>query len=240
MLSRRNVLIVIGLMLVASAGSADTKVEQITHTDAVQMMGQSQPATDTKMVTWYGKDMMAAISDDTTMIVRLDQKKAYVVEHGEKSYSELDLPIDPAKLMPPGMAEQMAQFMKFDVTVTATDESKQIGEWQARRFNVDINGPMMQAKIVAWATTEIDIDISAAKEMSTQLLLLQPGMEPMAREMKKIEGFQIASESVTSAMGAEIKTNTKTLSIVKEDPPAGTYEVPAGYTHKEFQIKMGR
>jgi hypothetical protein len=239
MLSQRNVLIVIGLMLVASAGSADTKVEQITHTDAVQMMGQSQPATDTKTVTWFGKDMMAAISDDTTMIVRLDQKKAYVVDHSERTYSELDLPIDPAKLMPPGMAEQMAQFMKFDVTVTPTDEHKQIGEWRARRYNVDINGPMMQTTIVAWATTEVDIDISAAKEMSNQLLLLQPGMEPMARELMKIEGFQIASDTVTKAMGAEIGTSSKTLSIVKEDPPPGTYEVPAGYTLEKFEIKMG-
>jgi hypothetical protein len=239
MLTRRSVLVAIGLVLVVSVGFGDTKVEQMTHTDAVQMMGRSQPATDTKTVTWFGKEMMAAANDENTMIIRLDRKKAYIVNHGDKTYSELDLPIDPAKLMPPGMAEQMAQFMNFDVTVTPTDEYKQIGEWRSRRYNVDINGPMMQTKIVAWATTEIDIDISAAKEMSNQLLLLQPGMDAMAKEMKKIEGFQIASESVTSAMGAEIGSSTKTLSVVKGDAPAGTYEVPAGYKLVKFEMKMG-
>lgn len=238
----KNLFIAVCVLLAATVAGADTKVVQNSHTDAVTIMNRSQPATDTQTTTWFGEGRMAAISENTCIVVRADQKKMYIIDHDTKSYSVLDLPLDFTSLLPPGMGAQMMQMMAIKATVQPTDEHRQIGEWKARRWNVTLTSQMMNTTNTVWATTDVDLDMEAAWNLSREVMKLQPGMQSAVDEMAKIEGFQVAMESVTQAMGNEVKSRTETVSITSETPPAGTYEPPAGYTVEEFDLasRMGQ
>jgi len=231
---------VLSLMVVmvacAAAAAADTKVVKASHTDAFSMMGQNQPATDEQNTIWLGDGRMRMDQGDSSFIVRADEKKMYIVNHDDKKYYVVDLPVDPGKLLPPEMAKQMMQMMKFEATVTPSDETKKIGEWTARRYGVTMNSAMAQMKMEIWATKDIAFDYSGFNNLYEQTKLLAPGMEEVVDEMRKIDGFQVESATTMTMMGNEMKMSERTVSVEEGTPPAGTYDPPAGYKAEPFDF----
>ena len=66
---------------------------------------------DTLVKVWAAGDRLRRDEEGQSMIFRLDKSRLYVVDHEDKTYSEILLPIDIRKLMPKGseaMADQIA------------------------------------------------------------------------------------------------------------------------------------
>jgi hypothetical protein len=230
------------ILLAVGAASADFKVVQSYHQDGFSMMGQSQPATDENRITWLGENRMRMDQGDTSTIVVLDAKKMFILDHGKKIYYEIDLPIDLASMMPPGMGEQMLNMMKFDVSITPAEETKEVGEWNAKRYDMKMTSAMMSIDAVLWASTEAPIDLKDYAGLYAEVMSLQPGMADMAEKMGQIDGYVVAQDStMTMSMMGEtsIASNEQVTSIEEMDAPAGTYGPPADYAKEEFDyMKM--
>ena len=233
----RRVLFV-GLVLALGAGSAvaDTKIVQKTHTDGFTIMGQQQAPKDEQMVMWLGSDRLRTDTAGQSFIVRSDLKKMWMVDHDAKKYYELDLPVDMSQLMPAGMGEQMMQMMKLDATVKPTGEAKTIGEWTAQGYDVAVTSAMMQMKLKVWASRDVRLDFARFNSLYEQTKLISPGMDAMVAEMRKIDGFQVASEGTMTMMGANVKTSEELVSIEEGSAPAGHYDPPAGYAKQAFDF----
>jgi hypothetical protein len=230
------------ILLAAGAASADFKIVQSYHQDGFSMMGQNQPATDEDRITWLGENRMRMDQGDTSTIVVLEAKKMFILDHGDKIYYEIDLPVDLATMMPPGMGEQMLQMMKFDVTISPGDETKKVGDWTAKRYDMHMKSAMMSIDAVIWASTDAPIDLKDYVGLYAEVMSLQPGMADMAEKMGQIDGYVVAQDSTMSMsmMGeTSISSNEQVTSIEETDAPAGTYGPPAGYTKEEFDyMKM--
>jgi hypothetical protein len=151
MLVRRTLIALFVVLLSTGIAAADIKVVKQTHQDGFTIMGQTQPPEDREQTTWIGNDRMYMDQGGTATIVRLDLMKLYVVDHDTKSYHVLDLPVDLSKLVPPEMQPMLAM-MQFEVTVTPTEESKQVGEWNARRYDMTMTSQMFSMKTTMWVT----------------------------------------------------------------------------------------
>ena len=235
MLVRKTLSVLFVLLLSAGIAAADLKVIKQTHQDGFTIMGQTQPAEDKQQTTWIGTNMMYMDQGDNVTIVRLDTMKLYVVDHTTKTYHVLDLPIDLSTLVPPEMQPMLAM-MQFEVTVTPTDEHKQVGEWNARRYDISMTSQMFSMKSTMWATKVAGYDPEAFNSMYVHLNSLQPGMADAVKEMGKIDGLVVEQQGLITMMGNEVGTSEKTISIDNMDAPAGTYDPPAGYTEKPFDF----
>ena len=235
MLVRKTLSVLFVLLLSAGIAAADLKVIKQTHQDGFTIMGQTQPAEDKQQTTWIGTNMMYMDQGDNVTIVRLDTMKLYVVDHTTKTYQVLDLPIDLSTLVPPEMQPMLAM-MQFEVTVTPTDEHKQVGEWDARRYDISMTSQMFSMKSTMWATKVAGYDPEAFNSMYVHLNSLQPGMADAVKEMGKIDGLVVEQQGLMTMMGNEVGTSEKTISIDNMDAPAGTYDPPAGYTEKPFDF----
>lgn len=213
---------------------ADTLVTSKTHSDP--FMGQ--PAKDETSTTWIAKDRMSRVGEDASFIIRLDQKKLYMIDHSDKTYAVVDLPIDLGKYFPAEMQAQigaMMQQMKMTATVTPTDETKKINQWMARRHAVAISNAMgMKIDIDMWVAKDVDIDMSAYKDMVINMQGLQMGFEDVSKAMAAIDGMTVLSETTMNMMGQTMKSREEVVSIEKKAAPAGTYDVPAGYKEETF------
>lgn len=225
-------------LFAATAAAADTKLEMKSHTDAFQMMGQNQPARDSDVTFWIAADRVVRDDGTGAFIYRGDQDKLYVVDHEQKSYSVLSLPVDFLALMPAEMRAQMEGFlqqMSMNATVTPTEETKEVNGWSTRRYNVSMaNGMGMKIDSTVWATKEIDADLDAFKGLYAAMGSLQPGGEAAVDEMMKIDGVPVLTETTVSGMGSSFSSNDELVSASQAEPPPGTYEVPEGYTETEF------
>ncbi len=227
------------LFAVAGWVAADTKIVATNHTDGFSMMGKKQPAQDDQSVTWVGKDRMRMEqSNGTVVIVRLDQKKMYLVHPGDSTYTTVDLPLDLTKYMPPEMIKQMGAMMKFTATVTPTAETREINGWKAHKYAVTMSSPMMQMEQTVWATKDIKVPFDAYKEMSAQMQELQPGMADAIKELQKIDGVQVLSEGTMKMMGTQVATRHEVKSVTQEDAPTGAYTPPEGFKHEKFDFSQ--
>jgi hypothetical protein len=227
---------IVGLMIVAMTAlslSADIYIKSRTHTDAMQMMGNTSPAKDADSELWIGDNAMAMIGGANITIVDLGKNMFYMVNTKDKSYVETPLPLDFAKLLPPQMAS-MASMMIMSATVVPTSETKKVGNWNCTGYDMTISVMNMPMKSRVWATTDVPFD--TAKFAEKFMPAMTKGMmrldDNSVKEMLKIKGYQVASEMNAEMMGAKIHSTSEVLEITKKSAPAGTYSVPAGFTKK--------
>ena len=197
----------------------------------------NQPGPEQSSSTWVGQGKLSQRSGHVSMIVALDAKKIYVVDHGEQSYSALDLPIDFSAFSPEAaqMIEQYMDQMKLEVSVTPTDEKQTVAGYPCTKYLMDLQNAMgLRMNITLWITTELGIDVGDWKKMTVEMAGLQPGAASLAEKMMAIEGFPVSQESKVSMMGNEMVTREELVSIEEKEPPAGIYTPPEGYTLKPF------
>lgn len=224
----------IGVLLIFASASfaADVYVKQTTHTDEFSMMGQSQPAKDDINEMWIGKDKFAMVSSETTIIINLDDKKMYMINHSTKTYVPMDLPLDISQYFP----AQFSQMMQgVTIKVNPTGETKTIDSWKCDGYDVNMNIMMMDMKQKVWASTDVPFDWKAFNEkMLPQFTqaMMNIGGDAMD-EFIKIKGFQIRTEMSMNMMGAEMKSWTEVSEIAEKSAPAGIYSVPEGYSKKD-------
>lgn len=220
------------------AAAADTLLKMKNHTGAFEMMGQSRPAQDLEITFWIGDGRAVRSEGKASAILRLDQKKFYVVNHETKTFSVLDLPVDFASYLPPEMKaqmDQMMQAMQMTATVEPTDETKKINDWDTRLYRLKMSNQMgMTIESQVWVTDDVEIDQASFKEMTRALASLQPGAAAAAEELLKINGVPVLAETEIKGMGGDTTQTEELVSAATQKAPAGTYEVPEGYTEQKF------
>ncbi len=226
----------------ASPAGADSLFVAKSHTDAFEVAGQKQPAKDSQVRTWISGDRLRRDDGDQSVIFRPDLKLLYLVDHESKTYSELALPIDLRKMMPPGseaMADQIAEGMKLTVQVTAKDETRKVNQWNTKRYDVAVQSAMgMKIATTLWVSKEVD-GYASMNRLAAAMASLQPGSAAWVRELEAIDGYPVLQESSVDALGAKFGTREELVSVETKDAPAGTFEPPAGYTAQPYNPIAG-
>ncbi|MCK5055051.1 MAG: hypothetical protein KAT34_00230 [Candidatus Aminicenantes bacterium] len=216
--------------------SADVYIKSKTHTGAIEIMGQKQPAKDDFSETWIGDGIMSTTSKGSKFIIT--SEKMIMITDSDKTYVEIALPFKLSSILPEG-AEQMASMMKMKLSITPNGQTKKIGKWNCTGYDMSLTMMMGALKGVIWASTEVPFKWKKFQDLQkyVQMVSFIEGLE----EYKKVKGYQIASEMSMNMMGAEINVKSEVMEIAEKKAPAGIYSVPAGYTKKDKMSlpKMG-
>ena len=150
-----------------------------------------------------------------------------MINHADKTYSELALPIDPRKINAPAALQARAQ-------VTATEETRKIGSWNARRYKVEITNPAgLRLETTVWASKDVAA-YPALTRLSASIDALQPGSADWSLKRGQIEGFPVLQEADVTMGNSRFKTREELVAVETKDAPAGTYDPPAGYTAQAY------
>ncbi len=221
-------------LILASFAAADVYVKSKQHTDALSVMGQNQPAKDEIIEQWIGDDKFAFISSEMSSILDLKKNVGYFINPKEKTYVESPLPLDLTKVFPPEMSQVLSQMMKMTVSVTPNGQTKTIGQWKCSGYDVTIQMMMMPMNMSVWASTDVPIDMEKYAKMQSNILKIQLRLDDAAvKEMMKVKGYWIASETTAEIMGAKMRVTSEVIEISKKTPDASVYSVPAGFTKKD-------
>jgi hypothetical protein len=228
--------------------NAEVYMKQKRHTDETKVMGKTQPAKDEIVITWLGKDRARMDHDqDKSTIILLDKNVIISLDHTKMTYTEMqigewektieesvnkeaktDEDKEGAKKAL-GFLKGLKSLVKFETKVTETNEAKRIKDWSCRKYILKANMPMVKMTSEIWATEDIRVDFNLYRKISNAMLAGMPGMQESLKEMEKIKGVMVYSESSGSAMGADVKSTEELLEITDKAAPAGAYEIPKGY-----------
>jgi hypothetical protein len=224
---------------------ADTLLTIQTHSELPAMVGNSVRPDDRKVTLWVGPNRVRRDDGRAASIVLFDKKKLYIVDHEDKSYTAIDLPVDFTKLVPGPQGELMKKEMssaaKLDVKITRTNETKKIGKWNARKYHVEMQNPETKMITDMWASKDVGVDMEALRQMQLNMAALQPGSLSWVKKMQQIEGFPVLQDSTLNfGTPRDAKTHEELISVETKEPPAGTFAPPAGYTQKPFANPGGQ
>lgn len=236
-------LLTILLPLAAVTASADTHLTYKSQRDAIQMMGQSQPAVDTEAHVWFNDEAISRNDGATGFVITPGGETLLVINHDDKSYSELPLPIDFASLLPEEMkpmAEQMMSMMKMEVDVRKSEETKEINGWSTQRYDITLSSAMgMNIKMTNWVTEDIKMDLNYYRDLARAMSSLQPGAQEWVEKLLEIEGVTVLQETDASMMGNSFGSREELIKVEEAEAPAGTYGVPSDYEKKDFNPMAG-
>jgi len=233
------VLILLTLMFQNAYG--DIYMKQKQHTDAVTMMGQTQPAQDVISESWITSDKIVIISEKQKVIMDIDKKVMTMVNHEQKAI--VDMPMDFSEKMdrtgdmsPEKKAEFqqfMGKMMQMDLKVEETNERKKIGKWNCRKYLQTINMAMGTTKSEIWATEDIKVDADLYAKYSVGILAQMPGMgqnmSTITEELKKIKGVHVYSEQTITMMGQPMKSSVELMEFKEGKAPSDIFDLPAEY-----------
>lgn len=223
--------------LVATSAHGATLLTFQSHQDEFEMQGQTQPARDSEAEIWVGDDVI--VRDDGQSRVILTAEKLYLVNHEAKAYNVLDLPVDLAELLPEemmGQYEQMKEMATMSAEVSPTDETKEVGDWSAQRYDVTLTNKMgFTMDQVIWASADVGVDAGLYNDLTEALARLQPGGGEWVDALDSIEGFPVLRET-TMTLGPDtaVKTQETLLSVEEKDAPEGIFAPPADYEEQPF------
>lgn len=248
-----RMLTVVGLaafLFVGTAG-ADTYIKSVTETEAMEIAGQQRPAMTDTMEVWMssqravtilggGQKFIVDAEDQTLTLVRPDRQAYTQIPAGDLGVmldSAAAAAIDSLEAheedeIADTLRQRLGQIMgNITYEVTATDSTKQIDQWQARKYVVTMNmgmGATVTSEV--WATDEVDIDWGMYRAMMLRTMAFMPNAEELWEESQKLEGLTVRANVTTEMMGMEMTAVQRLLEVdTDREPPAGVYEVPEGY-----------
>lgn len=226
----------LGSSLLASDDPAalDIYIKTKHKTSEREFAGQKFPAQEEVFEQWIKDDAIASIMPKSKVIVDTKKNRFLVVDPDKKTYAETSLPLEIKNILPKEIAA-MADMIQSTVSVTPTGKTKKIGKWNCKEYDVSIDMMMMQMKQTTWATTDVPFDWKKVAEMDSHLTKFQSQFlgEASIKELLKIEGVPVFSESVVSVMGSEFKTLTEVVEISEKKAPEGMFSVPGDYQKQE-------
>eukprot|EP00831_Metopus_contortus_P010547 TRINITY_DN14106_c0_g1_i2.p1 TRINITY_DN14106_c0_g1~~TRINITY_DN14106_c0_g1_i2.p1 ORF type:complete len:195 (-),score=45.60 TRINITY_DN14106_c0_g1_i2:59-643(-) len=167
---------------------ADIYMKQKQHTDAVTVMGQTQPAKDVISESWITSDKIVVMSEKQKVIIDMDRKVMTMVNHEEKAI--VNMPMDFSENMDKrgnmspeekaGFQQFMGKMMQMDVKVEETNERKKIDKWNCRKYLQTINMAMGTTNSEIWATA-----VSYTHLTLPTILLVQISVVAVSLKKKK-------------------------------------------------------
>ncbi len=237
-------MVLIFLTLMFQNAYADIYMKQKQHTDAITMMGQTQPAQDMINESWITADKIVMMTEKQKVIMDMDKKSMTMINHETKSI--VDIPMDFSKSMGKmdrkgDMSEEekaqfqqlMGQMMQIDVKVEETNERKKIGKWNCRKYLQTITMAMGTTNSEIWATEDIKVDGDLYTKYSVGILAQMPGMgqnmSAITQELKKIKGVHVYSEQTMTMMGQAMKSSIELIEFKEGKAPSNVFDLPSSY-----------
>jgi len=251
------VMLLLIMLLIPSIGQTDIYMKQKNHTDGFQMMGQSQPAKDVIQTVWITKDKIRSDDPEMSLILRLDKNKMYMLNHAQKTYTEMPMDISStidSKMQEAMDEEEMSEeeranamsmmkgMTQMKVTITPTSEKKKIGNWNCQKYNQELVMMMGPMSSEIWATEDLKMDYDLYNTYMAAMMgkggMFGDFMSQIVAEMKKVKGIPVLTTTTMNMMGASVKSAQELMEFKEGNAPAGYFDIPAGYKKTESGMQQ--
>lgn len=230
---RRSLLLILASVFIVGYMDADTYIKVKTHTDSYYYNGIVYPAEDSVCEIWIGDKKMSLITSNRTSIVDLNSNQMFIINPNDGTYVETELPLDVEEV-----ASKRSLSYPRSGTVNRLDTSKTIENWNCKSYFINSytlvrNSRLWDTDTEIWVTEEVPFNLNDFQEMNINIEMLEVLDEKYLKELKKIKGFCIFSESKLYIDGFSVKSYRKVIEMTEKNPPPRVYTVPSDFAKKD-------
>jgi len=219
-----------------TSAAADIQIVETTEVDSYYDGGVPHAAEKTTAELWVGRQRIARIADNLSVIVDFEKKTVTVVLPSSKSYVESTLPLDWAALASPEVAKLVAGY-----AVAGTVEGKRARQKvDGRKCSsyrltswIAIEGVRYdEVEAEVWATRDLPLTRKDLARLNQLLGFLRNYGPDLTAATAKIEGFPVKVEITHFEHGYTRGERRTVTAIAKKKPPPEVYGVPEGFEKK--------
>ena len=234
-------LIIIALFISAAFIYADYYLKEVEHTDAFTVGGVTTPAVDHKNEYWIkDKKMVIATLDwGKTFIFDLTKKRFVFINVKAKTYVEMSVPLDPAKIFSDQLALKYEMY-KETCSLAKTGKTKKIlGKtctgYETKSWKVSAGTKYGEIEAMVWASTDVPFDLDVYYGMVRCIRVLLNRDEVFRKNFEKVKGCLLGVDMtmVRQGRGTKIKATHRIVEIVEKKAPPHIFSIPRDYVKKE-------
>jgi hypothetical protein len=230
--------IVFSVFLSPLSVNADHVVKKTKQTTETVMNGSNRKSSTDNGTTWISKNKLRQDDGGTTsIIIRLDKNKVFILNHADNTYSEINLPVKLEESLTPE-AKQIIQVMEISSSVTEIQETKVIKGWKSQKFSADISismmGMDMPMTMEIWTSKETGINLKTFRKFYAVLLSMNPFTKDLVEEFQKIEGYPVLTKISMRIKGVETESLEEVITVEESKTPKGIYDLPSAYTRVAY------
>jgi hypothetical protein len=231
-------------LIFAAAVSASAEDLTIVSTAS----GPGGAATTTQYMT---SDKIKSSDGQNDSIIDLASGTMTVINHKKKEYyemtaAEINAAFEQMSAQMKQMEEQMKNAPAFlkkqmggdtQVTVEKGSSPKKIAGYDCDHYVATMGA---SGKAEYWVTKSIKPPTQYYDAFKIQMSALGPAGQTMGKvfeEMKKIDGFPLASSTSIKMMGMNLNTSNEATEVTKGKVPASAFEIPSGYKKGQSPLK---
>lgn len=160
---------------------------------------------------WSRTDRTARMDDNGKMIGDLESGVMYLVNDRNRTCYAI-----------PRQENDSGHAPAAQVEVRETGESRQIGSWQAKGYELKVaaDDPI---EVAVWVSDDVAVDMSAQRAYTERVVTPDTAW---LLTLFDLGGYPVRQEFSMGSM----RMWSELVSVEEKAAPAGTYEIPAGYT----------
>lgn len=230
--------LVLAVGLAAGTAMAD---RLITKQVEPPVVAGKEPAEKETYTIWVGESRLREDRRNRSMIVDRSAGKMYVIKHADKTYYEIDLPIDFESMVPPEMIVQWRTVLKAGqpkITIEPSSETGTVRGHDVKKWVAVVTSPAgTSTTMTLWTTLDPGFDVEEYKALMQEILALQPNSAEWIRELyDTVEGYPVRMLRSASTPDGEKVWTEEMISVEEKTAPQGAWLPAEGYTEVEFNL----
>lgn len=225
------------LMLLCITAYSAVYVKGNLHFHAFYDSGVLQPEGDAVYEWWFSKNKLSYVTPRWRFTLDKEKNQITAANLREKSFVEISLPMNSLSHLDKQLAENLKQY-RINGKVTKTINKKTylqkpcdvytVSEWisfQNQRF--------YDRERTIIVSEDVPFDWQLLNQLYSWIRSFFKPDHSYKTELKKVEGFIVASDDIRYQEGDQVKYNFKVIEINQKEAPAGIFDIPKSFKKKE-------
>lgn len=215
-------------LALAAAGPLSLADTLLTMKNTEHPAGGGEPVVATSKIR-LGQGRLREDWPRQSVILDEAVKKLFVIQHETKVYHAFDLPLNLSQDVPPEM--------RVEVTVTPTEETRKIGPYATKRYDVLLEGAGLTRTLELWVAPTMPFDVAEFKRLTLEAAGIQPAAGEWIGKILAIDGFAVLRESHAKVGEFEHRSSQELVSVEQVDADPASFVPPAGYTERPMDLR---
>lgn len=172
---------------------------------------------------WIQKDRIKYFKSDdkdSYLIIRMDEEKAYQINHNKKTVKKMDL------------KERFAAIEKeIQVASKKTGKKKKINKWDAYQVLITSVNKGKSTEVEYWLSDEIELPIETRLQVADYF-----GQRKIIEELKKYPGYPVETRVHLKIEEEKIEMITRLEKFEKKKIEDHLFKIPLGYQEIAFPL----
>ena len=233
----RPVIVVIAVLLLAAAVSADVRVIGTLRFEPDPQWGRKATDLALSREWWFGRNVMAFLTEEWRYVFDKDRSRILVINVKDKYVVAVPMTAGAQDLVEPGFLDGLGR-TRVNGTITKSPNKRTI-------LGKECPGTVVSEWIISderhvfdrdrtiYASPDVPFDWRMNRDLTMWMLTFFNPQMAYFGGLRSIEGFPLVETDVFTRNNQQMNYSTEVTEMWDVTPAPDFYEIPAGFTRKD-------